>query len=422
MLADRGALFNEAQIFSIIKATIRRDDQSNVLDMAFQLLSNDTLANKHIIPELRNICIELIHANEARKAFRIIEQLPVPKFSDNEDSDGYATFFLSELIRSGTAVDDVLELSQKLVRSKRNVRALHVCCEVSLRHDVPESLTYLKELASVEPLRPHYFWPLFLRNFRIHGESGILSVLTEMDRLQVQLDYETIANYVLLKLPITLKDVRLGIKMLEDKGLVMVQLITPLTAHLIYQDRLNDATDLVRTYSARIDREALLWPILTFIKNAKYSSSSIDFKPLALLLKALASKSGVATTSSVAVKYDLAGQLLMELVSNNTKRISYSNLTALLLELQAQGVRISSFSGEVLQQYLGNCSAIDLKKQAEEVLTKICDKRLNVSAAEQLDDFVHIMHPRDMQLDELECHLVELQSKNLNFRGKFHTI
>lgn len=422
MLGDRGALFNDAQIFSIIKATIRRDDQSNVLDMAFQLLSKDALENKHIIPELRNICIELIHANEARKAFRIIEQLPVPIFNDSEDSDGYATFFLSELIRSGTAVDDVLELSQKLAKSKRNTRALHVCCEVSLRNDVPESLTYLKALASVEPLRPQYFWPLFLRHSRTNGESGILSVLTEMDNLQVHLDYETIANYVLVKLPITLKDVRLGIKMLEDKGLQMAQLITPLTAHLIYQDRLIEATDLVRTYSARIEREALLWPLLTFIKNSKYSSSFSDFKQLALLLKALTSKSGAATTSTEVAKYDLAGQLLMELTSNNTKRISYSSLTTILLELQAAGVRISSFSGEVLQQYLGKCSVMDLKKQAEEVLVKICDKRLNVFAAEQLDDFVHIMHPRDMQLDELECHLVELQSKNLNFRGKFHSI
>lgn len=426
LLRKHGADFTEPQIISIIKSIIRRDDQSTVLTEAFALLSEDALHNKHILPELRNICIELIHANEARKAFRIIEMLPVPVFSDAEDCDGYATFFLSELIRSGTPVEIVREMAAKLIETKRNTRALHVCCEVALRHDAAEALDYLQALVQSEPLRPHYFWPLFLRNYRSNGESGILTVLTEMNRLQVAPDLETITNYVLPKLPITLKDVRLGIKMLEDKGVRIGQLMTPLLAHLIYSGRLHEAAQqLAEMKNVRIDRAALLWPCMTYVKNIKLATA-IDvaalYKPLATLLKMLASKGGnVATTSTAKTNYDLAGYLLMELVSNNSRRISYSHLTAFLVELDGAAVRISSYAGDMVAQYLMKCTDNEMKRRCEQIVLRICDKRLNLADGEVVGaedgGGGHILHPRDMQLDELECHLVELQSKNLNYRG-----
>lgn len=421
LLTDKGALFIESQVISIIRTATRRDDQSKIMSMAFGLLPNDAIHNKHIMPELRNTCIELIHANEPRKAYKIIESLPVPKFADNEDTDGFATFFLNELIRSGTKVDDVLEIAQKLVESGRNLRAIHVCCEVALRYDSEDSLRYLTQLAAQGPLRPHYFWPRFFSQHRQNGESGVLQTLNEMKGFQVALDKETISNYVLPKLPLTLKDTRMAIKMLEDRGCKMSDLITPLLAYLIYQERVANATEVVKAYSTRIDKDSLLWPLMTFVKNSKYSNSNV-YENLVQLLKALSLKTNTSssTSSTDAEEYDLSGHLLMELVSNNTKRISYRDLSTLLNEIHQQGggIRISKFAGEILQQYMQKCNDASLRQQVEEVLRKVCDKKLSAAAAEQFDENVHILHPRDMKLDELECHYIELESKNLNVRGR----
>lgn len=70
LLAERGAELSVPQVLSVIRTAIRRDDQSSVLRMAFERLPEEILANRHIVPEIRNACVELIQANEARKAFR----------------------------------------------------------------------------------------------------------------------------------------------------------------------------------------------------------------------------------------------------------------------------------------------------------------------------------------------------------------
>lgn len=406
LLKAKGKLLSELQVFSIIRTAIRRDDQSRVLEMSFKLLSEEILCNRHIIPEIRNACVELIRANEARKAFRIIEQLHIPKFSDHEDSDSFATFFISELIRSGTPLEDVIEMARKLRDSGRNTRALHVCCEVALRHDSENALSYLKELATIEELRPHYFWPLFLRDFKTNGESGVLQVVKEMYDLKVTPDYETVVNYMLAKIPITLSNVRNGIKELEDRGAKMAHLMPPLVSHLIYQNRLRDAQDLVETYSTKIKSQVLIWPIITFVKNVRSNFQS-EFAPLAKLLKAIAEK---CPSDS-----DIAGQLLLELIAIPSRKFSYEVMSALLQQFRSHSVSVSKVSGDVLAQYVAKCNDEPVRSQLNGLLDAICDGRLNAYTTDHFDE--HIRHPRDMSLDELECHLVELQAKNANERG-----
>lgn len=406
LLQAKGTLLSEYQVFSIIRTAIRRDDQSSVLEMSFKLLSEEILCNRHIIPEIRNACVELIRANEARKAFRIIEQLHIPKFSDHEDSDSFATFFISELIRSGTPLEDVIEMARKLMDSGRNTRALHVCCEVALRHESEDALSYLKELATVEELRPHYFWPLFIREFKSNGESGILQIVKEMSDLKVTPDYETIANYILAKIPITLTNVRMGIKELEDRGAKMAHLMSPVISHLIYQNRLKDAQDIFETYSTKIKGQVLIWPMITFVKNVRSNYQS-EFAPLAKLLKAVAEKSPSDS--------DLGGQLLLELASMSSRKFSYEVMAALLQQFRMHSVGVSKISGDVVGQYVAKCSEEPLREQLSNILDGICDGRLNAYTTDHFDE--HIRHPRDMSLDELECHLVELQAKNANTRG-----
>lgn len=406
LLHAKGKMLSEFQVLSVIRTAIRRDDQSRVLEMSFKLLSEEILCNRHIIPEIRNACVELVRANEARKAFRIIEQLHIPKFSDHEDSDSFATFFISELIRSGTPLEDVIEMARKLKDSGRNTRALHVCCEVALRHESEDALSYLKELSTIEGLRPHYFWPLFIRDFKANGESGVLQVVKEMSDLNVTLDYETMANYVLSKIPITLTNVRSCINELSDRGVKMAQLLSPLVSHLIYQNRLKDAQELIELYPTKIKGQVMLWPMLTFVKNVRSNFQS-EFAPLAKLLKSIADKS---LSDS-----DLAGQLLLELVAMPSRKLSYEVMSSLLQQFRSHSVGISKISGDVVAQYVAKCSDEPLKEQLSRLLQTICDGRLNAFTTDHFDE--HIRHPRDMSLDELECHLVELQAKNANTRG-----
>lgn len=406
LLNEQGETFSQDQTFSIIK-TAAVYDYADLLKEAMKLLPEDTLLNKNVVPGLRNICTELIHMDKLEMGYSIITNLPKIKFNETESVDSFGTFFLNEMIRRNEMWVKVLDIAQRLVASDRNKRALHCCCEIMLRTNSSNSLDCIKVLSQKEPLRPHYFWPLFLQHYHVEGENGILNVLQEMKNLNVPVDQDTLIHYVLTKLPLTMKDTKQGIRILSDKGISIALLLSPVLCHLLQQFKIDEALTTIKLHKTKVDSDLLLWPSVLMVKNFNKTSPVATFAELVHIINTRNQKSNS----------DFAGQILVEIITRHSK--TESVFVSLLEQFHAIGIKIPTTTSDQLLDLVQKTLPMDFRKKSTALLRKMLDKTIQTSATEQTGIG---KHPRDMTLDELECHLIELQSKNMNTRGKYNRI
>lgn len=401
ILSEKSGKFSQEQSFLIIRAAAV-NDSTDLVKMTMKLLPVDSLLNKSVVPGLRNICTELIHMDKAEMAYSIIDNLPKIKLTDGESVDSFGIFFINEMVRRNDHWKRIIHFAQRLVDSDRNSRALHCCCELMLRANSPNSIKCLEYLGEREPLRPHYFWPLLLQRYRVDGESGVVDVLKEMTNLNVPVDEETVLQYVLPKLKITMKDPKQALKILCDEAGVSINiLLTPAICHLLHQLRVNEALDLVKSHQTKVDGDQLFWPLITTVR--KFDTKS----PIAAFVELV----HTITTRSLKPNSDLIGPILIDTIGGKT--VDASVFGPLLKQCHKVGLKIPISTCDKLLLHVRNNLPNELQKKCVIFLEQMLDELTNDNSPEQT-----VNHPRDMNLKELECHLIELQSKNLNSRGE----
>lgn len=404
LLNERGDTFSQEQTFAVIRSAAI-NDCVDLLKRAMQFLPEDALHNTHVVPGLRNICIELIHMDKVEMGYIIVNNLPKIKLKENEHTDSFGVFFINEMVRHNGEWTKIVDIAQRLIDSGRNTRALHCCCEIMLRARSPNSLDCLKVLSQKEQLRPHYFWPLFIHHYHSDGEAGILNVLQEMKNLKVPLDQDTLIHYVLTKLPITMKDTKNGIRILGNKGVSIGLLLTPVLYHLLQQFKIDEALTTLNLHKTKVDSDFLLWPLITNVRNFNSNSSVVAFAELVHIIEAR-NHNGYC---------NLAGQILTDIITKNNKTVEASILVSVMEQFYKIGLKIPSSTCDQMLAHVQKYLPIDVRKKATAFVNKMLDKTIETTEIEQAGI---VKHPRDMTLDELECHLVELQSKNMNTRGK----
>lgn len=406
LLSDQGGTFSQEQVFQIVR-TAAVNNSVALTKHAMKLLPVDSLLSKSIVPGLRNICTELINMDNPEMAYTIIDNLPQIKFTDGESTDSFGTFFIYEMFRRNDDWSKIIDIAQRLVDSNRNDRALHCCCGIMLRANSPNSLDCLKYLSGKEPLQPHYFWPILHQQYRTEGETGMLNVLQEMRKLKVPVDEETI-NQVLPKLTITMKDAKQGVKMLCDKGVPINVLLTSTLRYLLQQLRIEEALDLMKKHKAKVDGDKLIGPLIVIVRKLEKSSPITGFVEL------------VQTIEARSQKNDLVRQILVEAIARSGKTIDASVFVLLLKQFHTSGVKISTTAFDQLQRHVENNLPPEFHSKSTALLNKMLDKTREVEPEHSGSGI--FKHPRDMTVNELECHLVELQSKNMNCRGECKAI
>lgn len=402
LIKEKGLLFNEQDVVTLLSST----NDVNLLNQIIALFPSDTLINPQVAPVIRNITTEALYAKKIENIVAIINTLPKPIFQLNEDSDTYSVYLIRDMFKTDTSIEEIIKICNFLMKSERNTRALHIACEISLKLNHPTSLALLKLLSTIEPPRPHYFWPLLISNFKTSGEIGMINTLKVMQELNCEVDYDTLSSYVLPKLTITIKNPIEAVKLLEENGVKMSKLITPLTAHLLCQKKISEVLSLNAVYPTRVNTSLLLYALVQTLMNSK---SIQGIQTLAKLIKLLNEK-------AVDVNYDLGGHLLMEIVTHHRLKHDKKSIKSLLDEFNLIGVKISNVAADVVQQYFTNISEkSDPTADHNKYFKHIIDQKLSSTTAELIT--ANIAHPRDMTLEELECHLVELQNKKLNTRG-----
>ncbi|XP_055699984.1 leucine-rich PPR motif-containing protein, mitochondrial [Phlebotomus papatasi] len=401
VLAKDGIFLSPDQVMVIVRAALNNNVDQSLVAAILKYLPEDIFQKRGIHSILRNLLTELVFEGKWNKALEVLNSLPKPIFHSHEDLDGYATFLINDMIKKDCSAEDIIAVCADLKESERNIRSLHVAIEIAHRRASPVALQLLEELSHSEELKPHFFWPLIIRGFENGGEQGILNVLSQMSKLGVNPDSDTLNLYILPRLTIILKSPGKAVKILEDCGVKMSQLLTPLASHLLIQKRFEETFDIVKTYQAKINCEALVSPLVT--THAHCTRTSLLGKIVALF------------SSRSDAPFDIGGKFLMELVTNRSNQSSYENLGKLIKEFFLCGVKISQMARDVVEQAVEKCLDKELAGTIKKDLRRIVDREMDSSTRENIGQ--HISHPRDMTLEELECHLVELEAKKLNTRG-----
>ncbi|KFB41413.1 hypothetical protein ZHAS_00008998 [Anopheles sinensis] len=409
MLREKGSQLNEKHILELLSLAVEKTN-GEMVRVLLKLLPEEITSEGKIHPVLRNVLSGLVHSGHYEGLLMLLEELPPPQFLANENTDGYATFLMVDMLRHNAPFERLNKLLAMLVRTERNLRAYHVACECAAKAAHPSFSRLLTALAPLESLRPHYFWPLFLQRAQSDGEAGILGVLKLMQKLKVEPDEETITLYVLPKLSVTLKDSRTALKILEDCGVRTAVLMTPYVSHLLYQNRFDDVLTIVRRYPTKLDTETLLWPL---ILQANVNRSAAHQRKLCELIRALKDKAADP-------RHDLGGQLVLEVISNKKSKHDTNSLRSLLNEYEKFEIRLSRMAAGVLKTHFargppGTAGNPGASEPIDSLLKKLTDEQLTILSKELFDTIS--VHPRDMNYDELECHLVELEQKKLNTRG-----
>ncbi|XP_052903438.1 leucine-rich PPR motif-containing protein, mitochondrial [Anopheles moucheti] len=407
MVREKGAQLEEKHILELLCLALAGKIQPELVRALFKLLPEQITTDGRIHPVLRNVLSGLIRSGHFDGMMALLEELPAPQFRANENTDSYASFLMVEMLRNDVPLERFKIFLAMLIKTERNPRAYHVACECAAKAAHPYFSRLLAALAPLEDLRPHYFWPLFLQRSKAEGEVGVLSVLQTMKKLKVEPDQETLTQYVLPKLTLTLKDSRTALKILEDCGVRMGALMTPYISHLLYQNRFDDVLAIARRYTTKLDTEALLWPLLL---QANVNRSSAHQRKMCEVICAIKDRSADE-------RHDLGGQLLLELISNKKSKHDANSLRALLNEYDRFEIKISRMAAGVLKNHFGRAQkdATGTGEAIDTLLKKVTDDQLTILSKELFETIG--VHPRDMTYDELECHLVELEQKKLNTRG-----
>lgn len=341
--------------------------------------------------------------------------MPKPYFQENQDVDTYGVFFLHALFKANYEMSKIIDIAKGFENSEKNSEALHIAAEIALRRNPPLALKIFDALIKRgEQLRPHYFWPLMMYNFRRHNEAGIIRTLKSMQEFNVECDYVTITNYVLPKLSIVLTNPQIALKQLEEVGIKTSLVLTPMISHMLTQNKWFDVIPIVEAYSTKINTLDLISPLCSVAVHVRATKRYHQFTKL---LNALSNK-------NIDRKQDFVGQFLIELLSTQARmRSDLNSFQRLIGEMQKIGLNISPAAVATIQALLSQKNEDSPTAESQNVMKKLnemINRHLILTNSTEDGSLISssfIKHPRDMSIDELEFHLVELEAKQMNTRG-----
>ncbi|KAH8289115.1 hypothetical protein KR054_000550 [Drosophila jambulina] len=404
--------FSPVQLLQMLRAVVAaKEVDAQLVQQLLSELPREFLTGLDLPPALKSLCIQLLHEGRPQVVIQMVAALPAPNHTQNQNVDEYGSLLLQEFFRANVPLQESLQFARQLVQRGQNPRALHLLAELSLRRLPSAALGCLEALSAAgEELRPHYFWPLILHHFRREGESGMLRLVAEMQRLRVECDEETLRQYLLPNLSQSLAQPLESLKALEAAGVRPSLALGPLLGILLQQQKLTEVLELLKRYPTRLELSQLLQPLCSLAVNARATKR---YEQFAQAVHSLQQK-------ALQREEDFVGALLLQMCAPQTRlRQDTASLLRFVHELQRLELQLSPAAAEGLLSL-----ARQVAKEEESVqglgkaLQKMRNSKLTLPAdAASLNGGSFIKHPRDMTLDELECHLVELEAKQLNPRG-----
>ncbi|XP_075215997.1 leucine-rich PPR motif-containing protein, mitochondrial-like isoform X2 [Lycorma delicatula] len=323
-----------------------------------------------------NTCTELIHAGHIDSALIIFNFLFqfIQNVSQSESDNGI--LIIQETVKSNAPIKVILEVCDRL--AIYNSFSLLKATETALANDMPQLSIQLFEslLKQGYTLRPHYFWPLFVSAGKRDGEFGVLNMLKTMLHLGVTPNIETLAEWVCIHCDLS-QPVEL-VRKLQDRGLSLNNVLSSVVLCLLFHNDLKGAAAVCSRYKTNLE-----WKKMVKLLSTAYLKTK-DVSSLMAILKL--------------VKEESAGDDLIEFILIQRQNPVEN-------ELLSKTVTALEKSGYSLSTNLLN--KIDTVLEGGRMQNDM--NSLNIHPS--------ILHPREMKVDELEAHLIELKNKKMNTRG-----
>lgn len=392
--------YSSDQLYDIIRcASIEGNEK--IVEKALNLLPETVRNAKLIVPQLRNICTELVHLNRHRSAeckldpYRlIIRHLPAP----NQDNDSeYGMFLLKEMIVANESVVNILQFCNNLIDDNRNSYSIHNCCMYTLVFNLPIAYDFLEALAAKEPLRPHYFWPLLVRTT---NQSDVIDVIKFAIKLNVIIDSITLENYVLPRTNALINS-QDAVVALTSAGVRMMELKSAIIAFLLIKNRPKEALNIAERSTSAIDPDIVEPAVCRFIRSPMYVKNSFT---IANLIKKLSSR-------CIDKQYDVAGQIALALCTSRDRIDNFALEKRLLSEYNLIGVKISLNTADSI------LDKIQKVRSVYETFKPIIQGLIDAETIVQ--DPTALNSPQKNDIESLEQQLVEFKANNLPTHGMF---
>lgn len=402
VLSKHGGWLTSYQLFDIIRCAISTHLHDDIIPRVFDLLEDGIVSNRLIFPELQNICIEILYKNKSTDRLDydpyniIMKNLPVPQFF-NENTDCYGVFLLKDIIARGMSIDIALNYCDKLIASKRNEWALHVICVIALKNRSPIAVDLLRGLSKREPLRSHYFWHLF---YIATNEAEMFDVIKLASELKTTLEVDTILSHIFPKITKTLNNSSLAYKMLVDSGLKPDRAKTAMLIYLLSLKKPVEALHIAEADVKKVNTDLLTKPTIACIISTKEEKFSFQ---IAKLINVVASVRGQKSI-------DWPAEILSEIARRPQEaRNNFPNVIKLLNHFKTVRVKMSKNGVDAVLALLSKQRSIASK--CHSLMQGLIDEKW---VTKEIDT----TPPNTVEaFEELENHLIELQSKNLNTRG-----
>ncbi|CAB3380528.1 Hypothetical predicted protein [Cloeon dipterum] len=380
MMHDQGVKLDDEQVAKVV-VCLSKTNKTKLVGTILRQFPVYGLG--HVI---RNMVIHLIYEGKHVFASEIFHLLLAD--SNTEILTSMLAFFPSELVKSGKSASDILDICLALQSNFPNHNPfLSYAVEESLRDKSKMDFSSAL-LVHMTPLRSHYFWPLIVHS---STTEEAVDVLQQMLKLGLQPNYDTLTFYLypsMLRWDAPIK----VIKLLQEKcHLSFSTQLGPMLCALLVNKQIEEALHLCKLIKDRtIDLKKLYRPMAMALLEKKSYAQSAELV------------ASLAASRHKFSEVDFVGLFLCEFAN----RCQPTELRECISHLAKYRLRISMASYELLS------TRPSMKQAGIQYLDLLTDTSFS-----GVESFQPIPHPKNMDIEEMEAHLIELKSKSMNTRG-----
>ncbi|XP_076645694.1 leucine-rich PPR motif-containing protein, mitochondrial-like [Halictus rubicundus] len=341
--------------------------------------------------------VQLVHNKRYSDAYKIITEIPIIEEKVNSIKKRLAFCFVKEMIDSNADNKVLLEFLVNLTINHHIPEIWRKAVQHAVRTN-KETLTLnlLTEMkANGIVVQSHYYWPLLVSTHKHGDESDMYSILRHMMGLNVELDFNTLLNYVIPH--IDTSDPVTTVKEMFDNGIPTAYVVPPLMRFLLDSYRVQESLTVCKKFKKKIDCQLVLNSLILNYKKSKDIDMSIR-----LLFELSYNGHGFAGTflrkfvDEPEFGQNDIGSLIKFLTATKQMQAVMSVLDIKYVEEKVFKLKLSDYDMECISGLL-----------------------VNVTANVDTDNYNSgiSIHPSYMNMDQLKVHLHMLKAKGLNTRG-----
>ncbi|KAL4132665.1 hypothetical protein QTP88_009784 [Uroleucon formosanum] len=316
-----------------------------------------------------NCIYKLVISGHEEIAFKVFDTMTKPLKADGT-SPPIGRFLIGHLTKVNSSLDNVIGFCKKLVSEGTNSKAFEIATEMALKNgsiDIALGMfKYLKE--NDQPVRQHYFWPIFVAKNKQNDLQGLKNVLSIMiNEYELNPNIDTLRYYIL---PTMFKNNIDGTKIINE--LQMSGIPTGTTTHslvlyLLSEKKIRLAADIAATSRAFYVPSLIRRPLV----NAFLAGN--DVTSLIILLQQICNgfsryslvttpelskqdkfdKNAIHTEEQITEMREFIGQVLIDIVRKLKQTSGVVEIVHELLEnMYGKGLGINAFALEQVQNHL----------------------------------------------------------------------